>query len=120
MGSRAFNETERTVKNRPRVMPVYKRHEAILEAMATVPQTAEAWVDLCGGLKVQLKDVQQLHGLFAAAEESEGSMWQLMLHYDKHDTTRPNRVDLNVFLMPWDTTPMQDMPPVRHKHETGE
>lgn len=85
-------------RQRPVEIPAHKRHQAIVEAIADVPADVEAWVDVSGGLKMQLKDVQQIHGLLADADESQGNDWQLRILYQ--GSVRPYRVELVVLRVP--------------------
>ena len=86
------------VRTRPVGIPAHQRHQAIVEAMADVSADVEAWVDVSGGLKMQLKDVQQIRDLLADADESQGHDWQLRILH--HGTVGPWRVELVVLRAP--------------------
>ena len=91
------SQTPTAVRKSPGGIPAHKRHQAIVETMADVPADVEAWVDV-SGLKMQLKDVQQIHDLLADADESQGDDWQLRILYQ--GSVRPYRVELVVLRAP--------------------
>ena len=92
------SQTPTAVRKPPGGIPAYKRHQAIVEAMADVPADVEAWVDVSMGLKMQMKDVQQIHDLLAEADESQGHDWQLRILCQ--GSARPYRVELVVLRAP--------------------
>ena len=92
------SQTPTAVRKPPGGIPAHKRHQAIVEAMADVPADVEAWVDVSMGLKMQLKDVQQIHDLLAEADESQGHDWQLRILCQ--GGARPYRVELVVLRAP--------------------
>ena len=92
------SQTPTAVRERLVEIPAHKRHQAIVEAMADVPADVEAWVDVSMGLKMQLKDVQQIHDLLADADESQGHDWQLRILCQ--GSVRPYRVELVVLRAP--------------------
>ena len=99
------SRTSTAVSDPPRGIPAHKRHQAIVEAMADVPADVEAWVDVSGGLKMQLKDVQQIRDLLAEAHESQGDDWQLRILCQ--GSARPYRVELVVLRVPLTIPPVK-------------
>ena len=99
------SQTPTAVRKPPGGIPAHKRHQAIVEAMADVPADVEAWVDVSMGLKMQLKDVQQIHDLLAEADESQGHDWQLRILCQ--GSARPYRVELVALRAPLMTPPVK-------------
>ena len=100
---KVFNETDRTRKHRQVGPRAYERHDAIAEALNGVSEDTDAWVMVGSGLRMQLKNVRQIHDLLADAHpESEGKNWQLRIQYDHVDAIHPSQVILVVLSMPFD------------------